>query len=145
MTHVTRKSGSEGPKHDPYSYEEFSVEKDDGRTAVLHLGLGEWLILNGKKKTVDDFLPDPAEMNGIRNAWDVARQIASNRMFIAFEEVLGITLKSWTRAEQKLHSRCPKCKGHDLERVSGYPGETFLICSKCKEIVDSHFNEAAII
>src|SRR5215469_13131150 len=45
------KTGSEGPYYDPYSYTEFSyLRHRDKSVTTLHLGLGEWLEVNGVKE-----------------------------------------------------------------------------------------------
>lgn len=41
------RNGTEGPKHDPYSYSEYIVEKD-GVEIVLHLGLTSRLTVQGE-------------------------------------------------------------------------------------------------
>src|SRR5258706_10384505 len=43
---VERHTGSEGPRHDPYAYEEWRVRMP-GHTIVLHSGLGTWLRADG--------------------------------------------------------------------------------------------------
>lgn len=50
MAHIYVKRGSEGPRHDPYSYTEVHFTSTDEKTEIVcHLGLAEWLKVNGKK------------------------------------------------------------------------------------------------
>ena len=48
ITNFKSKSGSEGPSHDPYSYNEFSFKKD-GKEYIIHMGLAQWIKIDGKK------------------------------------------------------------------------------------------------
>jgi len=45
--HVKR--GSEGPRHDPYSYTRITVTRWSGNIIVGHFGLGCWVEVNGYK------------------------------------------------------------------------------------------------
>ncbi len=45
--HIAMRTGSEGPSHDPYSFREYEIERND-QTLVLHMGLGCWLEEDGK-------------------------------------------------------------------------------------------------
>ena len=47
ITNFKSKSGSEGPSHDPYSYNEFSFKKD-GKEYIIHMGLAQWIKIDGK-------------------------------------------------------------------------------------------------
>ena len=62
-----KKTGTEGPKHDPYAYEEITLRTTyaDGKTftVAVHQGLAEWTKLNDKlfwhthgKATCDEIL-----------------------------------------------------------------------------------------
>lgn len=42
---LDRRTGSEGPKYDPYGYTERVLEIN-GTTLTLHLGLGSWMMLD---------------------------------------------------------------------------------------------------
>lgn len=46
-TSIRITSGTEGPRHDPYSWTELEVTRSDGRCATLRSGLGSWLELDG--------------------------------------------------------------------------------------------------
>lgn len=119
---ITYKSGAEGPKHDPYSYEEVSVHGRNGTTTV-HMGLAYWLSHNGVMQSLDNyFLPD------------------------RFEQLTGISPEVALRLYRTLPYRrhAAKCGGRDFASVDGYPGETLYVCGKCKEIVDYHFNRSAV-
>ncbi len=54
MNRVDVRTGSEGPRQDPYHFEEISV---DGRAGCveLHVGLGAWLSLGGIVLVEHDF------------------------------------------------------------------------------------------
>src|SRR5215469_101349 len=128
-TSIELRSGSEGPAHDPYGYKEITVTRADGREATLHSGLAEWLVYNDGRVTRR--FEDP-----IATLWS------------KFEACVGISPELAERTFHRIKEnriRHHKCGQKYLNEVSGYPGETFLMCEKCKMILDSSFNEAAII
>jgi len=43
------KSGTEGPRHDPYSYEEYSFYYK-GKFFIAHFGLLEWIKVDGERQ-----------------------------------------------------------------------------------------------
>ncbi len=43
MARITIRNGSEGPRHDPYHFEEITFLKSDGTLIVGHFGLVEWV------------------------------------------------------------------------------------------------------
>lgn len=45
--YIARETGSEGPKHDPYSFTEYTMQRLNG-TMTLHLGLDVWLRHDGR-------------------------------------------------------------------------------------------------
>ena len=46
---VSMTTGSEGPRHDPYSYREICVERN-GKVSVIHMGLALWVQSGGEKE-----------------------------------------------------------------------------------------------
>jgi hypothetical protein len=48
-------------------------------------------------------------------------------------------------AESKRRSRCLDCGSKRIEEADGYPGEVLFVCRDCKHVVDTEFNEAAVI
>jgi hypothetical protein len=46
---ITHRFGAEGPRHDPYGFDEWIVTIEDGRKAVMHIGLGVWAKIDGVK------------------------------------------------------------------------------------------------
>lgn len=85
-SHVTerklhRRSGSEGPAHDPYGFVEYSVTTN-GRTVKLHCGLGTFLTVNGRR-VVDSH--SDAELASI------------------FEEMTGISPKQFEKYYDRVH------------------------------------------
>ncbi len=119
------KTGTEGPKHDPYAYEELVVKRPNG-TVTLHEGLGVWCKLEKIPAVYRD-----------ENA------------LVIFEQATGITpataKRVWCRQQERpLREHNARCKGRNFSCVSGYPGETFAMCTLCGEVVDSHFDRSAI-
>jgi hypothetical protein len=117
---VRIKHGAEGPAHDPYSFTEYSATLKNGQIVTLHLGLMEYIRLDGT---------------------EVHTQ--SEPSVELFKKLVGVDP---FEAEEAYNN--PRCKDHpdaDLESMSGYPGETFAICSVCKCVLECYFSESAII
>jgi hypothetical protein len=117
---IDTKEGTEGPRHDPYSYTEVTVNGRNGRV-TYHYGLDEWVCV-GEEKSRDK----PREV---------------------FERLTGVdpwTAEKISRAlPYRKHQR--KCGKHfQTFRASGYPCETFAICCNCGDVVDCNFNIAAV-
>jgi len=53
MNQVTMRRGTEGPKHDPYGYDEVIVAVA-GHVCTCHLGLGIWIKVDGEKHRVTE-------------------------------------------------------------------------------------------
>jgi hypothetical protein len=122
---VSVKTGSEGPRHDPYAFKEITVVQPDG-TTVLHEGLGVWLRSSGRK------VKPPASMK----YEDQERWCRST----AFVTLTGYTIEQLERMNRKLKSRCRKCGSREVEYQNGFPGEHFECCAKCGNVLSTHFN-----
>lgn len=125
MTTVTIKSGSEGPCHDPYHYEEITVQRPDGRVVVYHEGLGIWAEANDGA-AVDRTKEDAAAL---------------------FERYAGVSVRALKRAMHKAHERKftrHPCGMSHMKDVNGYPGETLTVCGKCGAVIDNHFDRSAV-
>lgn len=124
MTKLSMKRGAEGPSHDPYSFSEYTVERD-GRIHTLHQGLGVRYSLNGRTLV-------QSGDNGIA----------------CWEAETGLTVAQFERIYQRVHgpkTRCKNCLGKKFEWESGFPGESLQVCVSCNSIVHSEFNESEII
>src|SRR4249919_3158745 len=110
MTSVTLRTGSEGPRHDPYHYDELTVKRNNN-TTTIHLGLGVWCSHNGHKVTDEDLA------------------------YGLFEVMVGMPWHVVLKALRKLEDRKAKalwfkhrhCAG-EARCVAGYPGEHFVLC-----------------
>lgn len=120
---VTLRTGSEGPRHDPYAYRELSVVRGK-RTIVLHEGLGEWVKADKPKLYVQASNACPQ---------DNPRRI--------FEALVGVSVNALEKALNRVACSCGSKRFHS---ESGYPGETFTVCSGCGNICGSSFNRSAI-
>jgi hypothetical protein len=108
--------GSEGPRHDPYSFQELRVGG-----VVLHNGdLLVWCKVDGQLVGEGEHARD------------------------AFIRAVGVTPESIERALRRLSSRCRKCGCRELDEAAGFPGETLYICVRCGAIVATELNLAAI-
>ena len=123
------RTGSEGPKHDPYSFTEYSASSltNPDLIVTLHMGLAEWLMVGCGTKRMH-----ANENHGFEGG-----------IVAEFKRLTG---RDPYEDEEEHFS--PKCSDHpdaDVESMEGYPGESFAVCSVCRKILDSYFNEAAII
>jgi len=110
-------TGSEGPDFDPYSFQEIEITSSDVKL-TCHSGLGLWIKTADKETTYREY----------------------DEMIVDLVTILGFD--PWAKIEeyQDRPKEC-KCKSgeQELEWIDGYPGEHFLMCKKCKEIVDTEF------
>lgn len=123
MSSITMRTGSEGPRHDPYSYTELTVRR--GNTTVsAHYGLLVWLECNGEREQIND----------------------DKLLSMLFQDMTGLTIKQAERAYAKLQAlpyrEHRKHGGYDWRE--GFPGESLCMC-KCGKVIDYSFNESAII
>lgn len=108
-------TGTEGPRHDPYSYIEYIVTRD-GKTTMLHAGLGEYVTRDDGKVIHDTY--------GTGHARSI------------FAELTGLTTTQFERAYDRIRSRC-SCGNRHLDATRGYPGETLYVCRRCNRVVSS--------
>lgn len=122
---ISLKTGHEGSKYDPYSYQEYTCYRTKGdNTATLHLGLATWLKVNGKKPEHLGFNPSEASL------------------VAAFEYFCGISLKTFQRTINR-HSPC--CEKPSPRDVDGYPGEILTVCENCGSTIDFMFDDVSIM
>jgi hypothetical protein len=119
---ITYKQGSEGPRHDPYHYEEVTIHGRAGEVTA-HFGLGSWIRHNGERRMGPDVYVD-----------------------VEFMKLTGIhpdvAFRLYRTLPYRRHARV--CCGRSFSAQPGYPGETLYVCDKCEEIVDSHFNLSVV-
>jgi hypothetical protein len=125
MSRIEIKTGSEGPAHDPYGWEEVTATRSDGTTVTIHEGLVNWVSINGVKQWPEN------------HDWKACARI--------FAGVAGISLDAARKAHERIMTVCSKCGGTDLRSVAGHPGETLNICRRCDNVVSCDFDESAII
>jgi hypothetical protein len=122
---ISRRSGTEGSRHDPYSYEEYTITRND-ESWLLHEGLSTFI------KRGDGALFIPPDMAG---ALDAALKAAgcplTERQIKKYYDRIRL-------APLKMH------KSHGgTDWSEGHPGEELLIC-KCGSVLDSSFDLSAI-
>lgn len=126
-----RNTGTEGSRWDPTGYEELVVEFR-GHRVVLHSGLGVKLMVDGV-----EFKPL------LRRKGDGEKE-EFEQIMAEFVRILGFTPTQLERWDRKSKERC-RCGSKNFKAASGYPGESFVICAECNCVIDSDFNESAII
>lgn len=123
MSGITLRTGHEGPKNDPYYFEEFCVERPDGRIAHFHLGL----------------------LVHVRYDGGMGEPMGEEELDIRARVFCGLTVQGLRRAVRKAAEvpyRLHRPHG-GVTWYAGYPGETQCVC-KCGRIIDSTFNRSAI-
>lgn len=127
--------GTEGPAHDPYAWTERSVETKHGTAPTLlithHEGLLAWTKV---QQVLDD-----GSLHTLRETDD------ESFSYDLFKFCTGLDTYKFDRAYNKIHSRCECGYRGNGHYVDGYPGETFILCPKCGTVMDSLFDESAII
>lgn len=116
--------GSEGPKYDPYHYDEWTVTRVHDNTSmviVLHTGLVEWVSLNGVKDTSG---ASPYEV---------------------FTAGTNIPCHLLEEIYYRMRHTCRACGCKKTHTESGFPGESFNVCDRCGDIVSHNFHESEII
>lgn len=138
MKKITRQklsivNGTEGPSHDPYSYDILTFE-NNLKKVELKLGLIDWIKFNGQqiKVTREDIFND----NEIYQ-----------KLHELFLQHTGLTVDQFMKAYNRIKNpkHCPNCESSKKQWYSGFPGEEFMACGQCGKVLDYHFNMGAII
>jgi hypothetical protein len=116
---VEIRTGTEGPKHDPYGYQEITVHHR-GRVIMLHAGLGEYLEIDG------------------------VRCHENNHAAARFAVEVGATPEDVEKWHERAKSRCCICGMREYRQERGYPGEMFTLCIN-RHIMKFSFNESAVL
>jgi hypothetical protein len=129
MSKVHVRNGTEGPHHDPYGFREYTVQRPSGVRAVLHVGLGTWARVRWRDEYVET------------EKWDERLAVAM------FETACGVSFAALERAVARKKSRRytrHACGQRYLRYAQGHPGESFVVCSKCGDVIDSHFDRSVV-
>jgi hypothetical protein len=145
MTTMVHRTGREGPLHDPYSYDELMVVRTSAPAfdfpvrATLHDGLAVWCKVERKVGEKWEPYKDTKVTNKVE---DVTR---------LFTYYAGVTPNVATKAFRELKNRrythpvCDEnCRGKYAIEVNGMPGETLVMCEKCKHVFDVYFDRSCI-
>jgi hypothetical protein len=124
---LSRRTGSEGPQHDPYSFTEWTVDTNLS-TVTLHSGLAQWVEVNGDRWSHSSF-----------NSWGEHYEEGIKMLEETFELETGIPVSKLEKYYDRIHHPKHCCAKPQLEWKRGYPGEHLLICSNCGELLDSEF------
>lgn len=129
---VEKRNGAEGPKHDPYGYEEIHATVP-GRQVILHQGLGTWLKVGPEKAP-------SRQLRELQFPYEPGHYEQHERACLAkFEELVGFTIPQLERMQRKLNERCRKCGSRGTHTEHGYPGEYLEVCDYCGHINGSYF------
>jgi hypothetical protein len=141
---VEIKRGSEGPKHDPYAFEETTVVSTDGKVeATVHEGLDVFLKVGNER------ILTYADVRGPNVHIDWLDEALYRKIDEWFEKEFGATftviMRVFRRRKARLMEKCVKCGSRKLEWYKGYPGESILVCNECGNPNACEFNESAVI
>jgi hypothetical protein len=118
------RAGAEGPKHDRYGYEEWTLTRGSD-TWLIHLGLGDWV----KRNDVLCLSPAGCDLDDVLKA-------AGCPLSLREIEKYHARIKAAPLKTHKAHG--------GMRWADGMPGETLLFC-KCGAVLDGHSDINAII
>lgn len=121
MNTITIRTGTEGPRFDPYHFTEVTVRGRAGEV-TYHGGLGEWTRIN-------------KEICGREQQAAKVFELATGLSPYVAEKVARLL-------PYRKHAR--KCSGRETTYEAGYPGETLEFCAKCGQVVNGFFDRSAI-
>jgi hypothetical protein len=120
--HISHRSGSEGPRHDPYHFDEFSVSLGVCSITV-HVGLGEWIEV--KPKAEPGQWPEPRGDRRSFSSWEELDATLKSLTGLSMEQ-----LQSWEDEAHTPPEQCPQC-GSELKVLGhGYAGECIIGCTR---------------
>lgn len=127
--YVSLTTGTEGPKYDPYHYDEFTVVYQ-GVEARIRCGLGTIVQIAGIRiEGTEQYKQD------LLDKW--------------LTTMTGLSLTQWQkwldRATERRRCKCRKCNSRNLEWMGGYPGEEMLICQDCNAVVDTEVDISSLV
>ena len=128
------KTGSEGPTHDLYHYDETTIVKGD-RWVKWHSGLGMWLERGYVTDKGRHRKFDLHEFTAVANA--LVNELTCEWVGMTITQALR-----WKRKAQEARWRAHRGHG-GTQTVAGFPGESFEIC-KCGEVLDDAFDISAV-
>ena len=129
MTCINIETGTEGPTHDPYGWEEMTVIRSNGDEVMLHSGLSLYVDVNGQR----------FDSSGLDESasWDQAAA--------KFEEHAGCTPAVARNAYWRYKNTCRKCGSCEQYGQTGFPGETLWMCCNCDAVVSCDFDIGAVV
>lgn len=124
MSKVRITRGTEGPRHDPYGYENITVIRPNGNQVTFHIGLAIWCNAEYANGTICHE-EDPGQASDL------------------FAKVAGCNVQTAERAFRRLQERPYRfhnCHPRYLKGIEGLPGEHFIICRKCGDTLEVQFS-----
>lgn len=120
-TRVSFRSGSEGPRHDPYAWTEIEVKRN-GMQVILHSSAlyDDWMVVQRRGHDAYRYDRD-----------DPVHPMQWDELHDAFEKLTGQPMHLWEKWHRIAQNRCVcggkrwKCAG------SGYVGEGVYECIRC--------------
>lgn len=118
MAKLRQKVGAEGPRSDPYGYEEITFTPTDGEIEVtLHTGLGDWIEVRLVKTEhrIRSYEKPGVSIDSLWEFWT------------------GMTTKQAERYVERLEypNKCPTCGSKKRDYGKGYAGEMIIFCANC--------------
>lgn len=129
-------TGTEGPRHDPYAWEEFTVHCQNGNKVTYRSsGLGYT-----RTTVLSDGNPRVVETRGVGN-----QDGPAEHLFTLYAKITPHVAERayWESKKRRITNHLRACHSH-TKRESGYPGESFTVCAKCGEVLETSFNISAV-
>jgi hypothetical protein len=127
MIQISICTGTEGPRHDPYHFEEFTVERD-GVSVTAHHGLANWVSVEG------------ADKKGYQHETEFQDEV--DWIFFSCVGMTEAQARRYQRKAEQARMRPHRHHGGGVW-VTGYPGEHLCLCA-CGAVLDSVFNQSAV-
>lgn len=132
-TRVFSRTGTEGPRHDPYGYTELQVRNERG-SFVLHEGLAVWVEVRLRNAKPVRFETPRFTQEEIEEIFTVAAGMSP--------ETARRCLRRLASAPLRAHNA--RCGSRAFECAGGMPGESLTVCRACGAVVEYDFDEGAV-
>lgn len=132
---LTRYTGTEGPREDPYAYHEWNLRVNN-RRYIFHGGFSDWISLNGARIDISDLRLESSVYHSLDEQIDI--------LWGMFKDATGIHPKALDRIYGRILRPTKCCEHRKLTMTQGYPGEHFLQCISCGHVHDTYFNRREV-
>lgn len=134
---LLHRSGSEGPRYDPYHYDEYILHETYLDQSPLHpeIDLNWCYVLHDGLLC---FFQEKCEGT-------IIREIKGDAAYEAWIKATGLTPAQTAKVLDRVWLQCPHCRSKKgYETHCGFPGETLYVCVSCGAVATSTMNWSEI-